>query len=632
MALVAVVFLVYQPAWRGNFIWDDDLHLVNNPVLKPGGLISTWVPGSYVNYWPLTFTAYRLEYALWGLARLGYHLVNIGLHGISAILVWRILRLLRIPGGLLAAALFALHPVNVESVAWITQLKNTLSLTLTLLSVLLYLLDEQRGEQWAVGSGQCGPPPPSARRQSPLLYVAAVALFALATLAKGMTLTLPVVLLACAWWQYGRIQRRDLWRVVPFLAIGLAMVAMEVVQQRAVAQEMVVRSDGLLSRTAVAGCAVWFYLWKLVWPVNLAFVYPRWDLAAVSVWWFVPGLALAAILAAAWWWRHSWGRPVLMLIVCYVALLLPVLGFVNIYFMEFSLVADHWQYAATIVPCAAAAGAAAAGWQAVRCVKRTKAARYAVGACHAPDGAGGAFYAPCVAVLSLALLATLGMLTRRQSAMYADAEKLYRETIDRNPRCWMAENNLGAALVQRGDIEGGIGHYQKALELNSGCTEARNNLGAAFVRRGQVDEAIRQYREVLRVRPKYPEARNNLGAALLRQERTDEAIEQFQQALQRKPDYTEARNNLGFALAQQGRTDEAIEHYRKALLSQPDYAEAHYNLGRALASAAGPRRRSSITGKRCKPSRTTPRSTIGSASPWPSLAGATRPSGSTRRP
>jgi hypothetical protein len=219
LALVVAVFLAYQPAWRGNFIWDDDLHLLKNPVLQPGGLARTWVPGTYATYWPVTSTAYWIQHQLWGLSALGFHLVNIGLHAVSAILIWRVLRLLRVPGGLLAAALFALHPVNVESVAWITQQKNTISLLLTLASVLAYLLDEEKGdsphlpERPAGCSAQMGTVP---FFRPTFLYAAAVALFALAALAKGMTLTLPLVLLACAWWQRGRIGRQDLRRVAPF--------------------------------------------------------------------------------------------------------------------------------------------------------------------------------------------------------------------------------------------------------------------------------------------------------------------------------------------------------------------------------------------------------------------------------
>ena len=247
-------------------------------------------------------------------------------------------------------------------------------------------------------------------------------MFALATLAKGMTLTLPVVLLACAWWQRGRIERRDLLRVVPFLLIGLAMVGMEVFQQHVSAGQTVVRSDGLLSRTAVAGCAVWFYLWKLIWPVDLMFVYPRWNLGAVSALWFLPGLLLAAIFALAWRWRRSWGRPVLMLIVCYVALLLPVLGFVNIYFMEYSLVADHWQYAAMIVPCAAFAGVAAAT------LSRRRWSRLP----------GCAVVPGVVGDLGWVNLATVPDVCRYRNAL--------SDNDQRNPACWMAHNNLGDVL------------------------------------------------------------------------------------------------------------------------------------------------------------------------------------------
>ncbi len=184
-ALVVAVFSAYQPAWQGGFVWDDDLHLLNNPVLQADGLAKAWTSGDYINYWPLTFTVYRLEYDMWGLHPLGYHLVNIALHVVSALLVWRILEHLRIPGAMLAAAIFALHPVNVESVAWIAQLKNVLSLPLALLSVLFYLRHDRDGRWWQLA--------------------ASVGFFLLSALAKGIALTLPVVLLACVWWQHGRI-------------------------------------------------------------------------------------------------------------------------------------------------------------------------------------------------------------------------------------------------------------------------------------------------------------------------------------------------------------------------------------------------------------------------------------------
>jgi tetratricopeptide (TPR) repeat protein len=537
-ALVVAVFLAYQPAWRGGFIWDDDTHLLNNPVLKPGGVFRTWVPGTYVNYWPVTSTAYWVQYELWGPAPVGFHLVNIALHSVSAILIWRVLALMRVPGAMLAAALFAMHPVNVESVAWITQLKNTLSLALTLLSVLLYLLNKQRG----------------GRR----LFVAAVVVFGLATLAKGMTLTLPVVLLACVWWQQGRIERRDLRRVAPFLLIGLMMVGIEVFQQHVAAADDIVRSDGLLSRIAIAGCAVWFYLWKLVWPIDLMFVYPRWNLDAVGPLWFLPGLSLAAIFVPAWRRRNSRGRPVLMVLVCYVALLLPALGFVNIYFMEYSLVADHWQYAAMIVPCAALASTAAATWS-----QRHWSRRFGT-------------------LLCLALLATLATLTWRQSRMYTDIDTLYRTTIERNPACWLVHNNLGVVLADRAQVDEAIAHYRKALEINPNYAKAHYNLGTAFVGLGRFGEAMAQYRKALEINPNYAEAHYNLGTALVRLGRIDEAMAQYQKAVKLNPNYAEAHYNLGNELAKRGRLDEAIAHYQKAVEINPNDAKAHYNLGTAF--------------------------------------------------
>ena len=270
-ALLIAVLLAYQPVWQGGFIWDDDTHLVNNPVLKPGGLARIWVPGSYVNYWPLTATAYWLQFRIWGLNPLGFHLVNIALHALSALLVWRILVQLRVPGAMFAAAIFALHPVNVESVAWITQLKGILSLLLSLLSAWLYLLYEQQGKQWC--------------------FALSLAAFLLSTLAKGIALTLPVVLLACTWWQRGRIGYRDLLRVVPYLLIGTAMTGIEIWMQHVAAGSAgtVVRSDGFLSRLAIAGCAVWFYFWKLIWPLDLCLVYPRWQIDDRDLLAYVPG-------------------------------------------------------------------------------------------------------------------------------------------------------------------------------------------------------------------------------------------------------------------------------------------------------------------------------------------------------
>jgi protein O-mannosyl-transferase len=562
-ALVVAVFLAYLPAWHGGFVWDDDLHLLNNPVLKPGGLARAWTPGGYINYWPLTFTVYRLEFEAWGLDVLGFHLVNIGLHALTAILVWRLLVELDIPGAMFAAAIFALHPVNVESVAWIAQLKGLLSLFFALVSTLFYL----RYDRTTVGTGRAACPdrdrPPGPSPQLWMLYAASIAAFCLSALAKGMVLTLPVVLLACVWWRRGSVQRRDLARMIPYALVGALMAGVEVWTQR-LEHAGDVRSDNLLSRAAVAGCAVWFYLGKLLWPLDLCFIYPRWKFDDGDVLWYLPGLLLAIVFALALRHRRSWGRPVVLLIVCYVALLLPALGFVNIYFMRMSLVADHWQYAAAIVPCAAMAGAAAV-WISRR--------------------SGDRKVYPVACVLGLSLLAAFAVLTWQQSRTYADADTLWNVTLAKDPNCWMAHNNVGLALTGRGQFDEAYNHYLKAVQIKPDYAEAQYNLGNALGRQRKVDEAIEHYLKAVQIKPDYAAAHNNLGNALAGQGRLDEAIDHYQTALQIEPESAEAHNNLGIALAGRKQINEAIDHYRQALQIKPDYAEAHNSLATALVGA-----------------------------------------------
>ena len=342
------------------------------------------MPGGYLNYWPLTYTAYWLQFHLWGLHQLGFHLVNLALHALAALLVWRVLVRLKVPGALFAAAIFALHPVNVETAAWIAHLKDILSLVLALVSMLFYLDSERYASRWRYGL--------------------AIATFLLSTLAKGTAVTLPIVLLACAWWQRGRIGWRDLLRVLPYFLIGAVMSGIEVWTQQSVGHGDVVRTDGFFSRLAVAGCALWFYLGKVILPLNLCPIYPRWAIDEQSVLAYLPGVMWLIVLGVAWWKRRTWGRPVVMLMICYAALLLPILGFVNIYFMRYSLVSDHWQYIATIVPCAVFAG-----------VTTTAARRLLI--------------RPAAIAVAISLAGVLGVLTFFQSRTYADAETFYQTVL-----------------------------------------------------------------------------------------------------------------------------------------------------------------------------------------------------------
>ena len=339
---------------------------------------------------------------------------------------------------------------------------------------------------------------------------------------------------------------------------------------------------------------MWFHLGKLFWPANLTFIYPRWQIDSGAWWQYLFPLGAAALLAATWAIRR-WTRAPLAAVLFFGGTLFPVMGFFNLYTFRYSLVADHYQYLASLGIIALVLGRR--GVAAERCGR-----------------VGGRVLGQMGCV---ALLAVLAVLSWRQSRMYADAETLYRTTIDRNPDCWMAHNNLGLALAGRGQVDEAIAHYRKALEIKPDDAEAHNNLGDALAGRGQVDEAIAHYRKALEIKPDYAEAHNNLGNALAGRGQVDEAIAHYRKALEIKPDYAEAHNNLGVVLAGRGQVDEAIAHYRKALEIKPDYAEPTTTSASPWPAAGRSTRPSPITERPWRSSPTTRRPTTIWASPWP---------------
>jgi tetratricopeptide (TPR) repeat protein len=563
--LLAATFIAYLPVWRAGFIWDDDTFLWNNPLIQsPHGLRQLWFTTAAPDYFPLTSTTLWLEWRLWGASPLGYHLVNVLLHALSAVLLWRVLARLRIPGALLAAAIFAVHPVNVESVAWITERKNTLAMSFYLLSLLLYLhSDDERKARIEEGGDERGRSPSSILHPpSSLLYCLSLLAFVCALLSKTAVAPLPLVLLGLAWWRRGRLELRDVWRSIPFfgLAAAAGLAAIWFQYHRAIGASMLdVRNDSFGSRLAGAGWAFWFYLYKAVLPLHLSFVYPRWQISGSSVWSYIPGLLALAVLLVCWWYRRGWGKGALLGLGYFVVMLLPVLGFVNIYFMRYSLVADHWQYFAIIGP--SALGAAGVTL-----------------ACGL-GGRGRAWLAPA---LGGAVVLALGVLTWREALTYTNLKTLWTATVERNPSAGIAHNNLGTLLLAEGHVDEAIAHFDKALALEPNAADVHSNLGSALLQRGLFEQAILQFRQAISIQPDSAMAHNNLGNALSRQGRLDEAIVQLQKAVEFQPAFASARCNLASALLQAGRVDEAIPQLQRALELQPDLADAYVNLGDAL--------------------------------------------------
>jgi tetratricopeptide (TPR) repeat protein len=571
--LVGATIIAYLPAMRGGILWDDTSHITRLDLQPLHGLWRIWFDlEATQQYYPLLHSAFWLEHRLWGDAVLGYHLTNVLLHATSACLVVLIAKRLALKGAWLAGFVFALHPVMVEAVAWISEQKSTLAGVLYLGSALVYLgFDESR------------------RRSR---YVLATVLFAAALLSKTVTATLPAVLLVVIWWRRGRLEwRRDVVPLVPWLAVGAgAGLFTAWVERTYIGAAGADFSLSVVQRFLLAGRVIWFYAAKLVWPVDLTFLYPRWTLDA-SVWWqwlFPAGVAAVAVVLVRRTSRSARvpldpladqthlvpaqagletgrgpggpaysNRGALAAFLIFAGSLFPVLGFLNIYPFRYSFVADHFQYLASlglIIPVCAYLSTIA--------------------------GQAGRLALPTV------LGAVLGVLTWSQSGMYRYGETLYRATLDRNPSSWLAHNNLGNTLLEDGRTQEATAEFVAALQLKPDYSEAHLSLANALMQTpGHLQDAIGEYQDAVRYDAKSERAHSNFSNALLQAGRVPEAVAESQRALRLRPDYAEAHNNLGNALLQSGLLQDATGEYETALRLDPTLAEAHNNFGRALAQS-----------------------------------------------
>jgi tetratricopeptide (TPR) repeat protein len=541
--VVVATVLAYLPALSQAFIWNDSDYVTAPALRSLQGLGQIWIKvGATQQYYPVLHSAFWLEHRFWGDTPFGYHLANVLLHACACVLFALVLRKLAVPGVWLAALLFALHPVHVESVAWVTEEKNTLSLIFYLGAALAYLFFDEDRRPWA--------------------YVAASALFLLSLGSKTVTSTLPATLLVVLWWKRGRLSwRRDALPLAPWLLAGACagMFSSWVERhfERAVGADF---SLTFVQRLLVAAQAVWSYAGKLVWPVRLNFVYPPWSVDPANPLRWLPLAGVIALTMALWALRRR-ARGPLAVWLLFVGSLFPVLGFVNLYGAIYSWTWDHWQYLADLAPLALAAavlGRVRDGW-----------ARWA----------GSAFAG--------ALLVVLGASTWRHCAMFHDEETLYRSTLELNPDSWLAQNNLANLLAgSPRRLEEAIVHYKATVRLRPLSADAHYNLATALKRSpGRLPEAIAEFRRAIDLDPKNADAHNNLGNALLGERgKQAEAIAQLEEAVHLKPGSARAHNNLGLALSTAaGRRDEAIAHYREAIRLEPGYSTAHLNLGLALA-------------------------------------------------
>ncbi len=546
--IIICTVLAYYPSLRGGFMLDDTFLLTDNYLIKaPDGPYRFWFTNQALEYYPVTNTMLWLEWRVWGINPTGYRAVNLIFHIADVFLIWFILRKLSIPGAFLAALIFAVHPVNVESVAWISQLRNVLTLFFSLLSIWCYLKADMSTA--SVGMAPETSPWPLTPSPSPLFYWLSLTLFILAMLSKGTSAVLPAMLLGIIWW-LRPLTRRDLVRTAPFFAVAAVLSLVNVWFQTHGSGE-VIRTAGFTERLLGAGGIVWFYLYKALLPYDLIFVYPQWQIRIGNPLWWLPLIAALAVTAVLWRYRKGWSRPFLFAWGFFCVSLAPVMGFADVGFMKYSLVADHYQHIA-IIGVIALVAAGYGLW-------RRNARKVAIRA------------ASAIAVMAVG---TLVFLTWLQTCLYADVLELYKATLGKNPNCWMIHNNLGIALDRAGRTKEAVEHYQQALYIKPDYSDAHDNMGIFLMDEGRLPEAIEHFRQAIKYKPQSPDAYNNLGLAWSHSGRVQEAIFNFKQALSKNPYYAETYYNMGLSLDNTDQVQGAIDNYEQALRLKPDFASA----------------------------------------------------------
>lgn len=527
--LLAAVFLSFQPVWTAGFIWDDDAYVLHNPHLATeAGLREIWTSLTATpQFYPMVFTSYWIEYQLWGLHPAGYHLVNLALHTLNVLLLFGLLRRWNVRGAWIAALLFALHPVCVESVAWITERKNTLSLFFALLTL----------QAWTSYAGLDGKP----ERRSNALALGALLLFLAALLSKTVTSTLPAVILVLIYWKQGRIRPRDALPLIPMFLVGIGFglltAWLEAIHVGASGQAW---SLSLPDRFLLAIRVAAFYAWKVVLPVPLMFFYPRWEIRLADPWLWVSlaGLLIALSAGIRAIIRHQQRGPLAALLI-YLGVLFPALGFFNVYPMRYSWVADHFQYHALPALLAVIAAGLSLGLS-----------RLNRQAAHA---------------LLVSLLTLMAMGTYMHSRAFTSAEALWLDTIRKNDQAWMAHNNLGYDYYHQNLLDHAEVHYIAALTIKDDLPEPLTNLGLIRMDQGRLEEALEFHRAALVADPAYAEAHNNLALALIQTGQMDAALDHLLQAVALKPEFSHAYRNLGNLYYMKGRHQDAVEAYRKAV-------------------------------------------------------------------
>ncbi|MCE0523300.1 MAG: tetratricopeptide repeat protein [Methylacidiphilales bacterium] len=515
LLIVAAGLWVFAPALHGDWLMDDDLYITQNVLVNdPARLWKIWfAPGSLIEYYPIEASVQAIQWRLWRLDTLGYHVTNILLHVLGALLVWRLLSKFGLRLAWLGGFLFAVHPAVVESVAWISELKNTLSLPFFLLAMCSWIDYE--------------------RRRQPRDYLLALGLFLAAMLCKISMALFPLVILLYAWWKRGRIGWSDLKAAAPFFAVSLVL-GLTTIWAGDWFREAHLQSTnpqqigGFAARLALAGLSISFYFFKCVWPAGMLPIYPKWPVNPPSLIQFLPWPILAGAIGWFWHKRATWGRHALLGLGFFLINLAPFIGFNSASYMGFTWVMDHFLY----LPLIGLIGVAIAALDSI-------------------DGRISILMRRWLAVTIAVVLALLAWESHEYAGVFASPEKLWAYTIAGNPTSWLAHNNLGDVFLETGRLPAAIEQYEESLQFNPNGVEAHNNLGLALYQSGRIPEAIENYELALKRNPHFGVALTNLANALAQTGQVQQAIDTYQQALLVNPQDANARASLAKLQARQ---------------------------------------------------------------------------------
>ena len=548
LVIAAVTLWIYWPALTGAFLWDDTWYITDNPLLRSTvGLWKYWTqPGVWIEYYPIEQTTQWVQWHLWGDNPVGYHLMNVALHVISALLVWRLFSKLGLRWAWLGGLIFAVHPAQAESVAWITELKNTLSLPFFLGAMCCwvdYEEDQRRGD-----------------------YLGALALFALAMLCKTTMAPFPLVILLYAWWKRGRVGLVDLRNSAPFFFVSLVMGCVTLyVAQRYVAlghgQPDIIPLGGIFSRLARAGTILAFYFARTFAPIDYSPTYPQWTTDPGSVVTYLPSVIAGLGLGWLWWKRKDWGRHALLGLGFFILFLSPFLGFVPGSYQDFTWVMDHFLY----LPMIGLIGLVLAG-----------------------AGDFTVKYPARSTLVTAGLTIAIAFMALESHAfanLFINDQTLWTYALQRYPGNWLAHNNLSDDLIRQGHFQEAMAHGKEVLRLRPDYSDGHYNMGIILEKTGDADGARDQYRQALELNPRDAKIRVNLASTYVATGDRAGAIAEYRQAIAAAPEFAQLRYNLGSLLLQSGDTAGAIEQLKVAVQLDPALAQAHENLGSALAQS-----------------------------------------------